>query len=56
VQAANSGRVVENAEVDREAPQPTIHVEERRLTLNDFLKTTVKINGSDLHLQAGRCR
>lgn len=34
-------------------PQPQIHVEERRLTLKDFLKTLVKINGSDLHLQEG---
>ena len=30
-----------------------IKVESRRLKLDDFLKTTVKINGSDLHLQAG---
>src|SRR5690606_15398378 len=29
-----------------------IHVEERRLSLKDFLKTVVKIGGSDLHLQA----
>ncbi|MGA2585374.1 MAG: PilT/PilU family type 4a pilus ATPase [Tepidisphaeraceae bacterium] len=36
-----------------EAPQPQIHVEQRKLSLLDFLKTTVKINGSDLHLQAG---
>ena len=35
-------------------PQPAIHVEERRLSLNDFLKTVVKINGSDIHLQAGQ--
>jgi twitching motility protein PilT len=47
------GTIVENADIDREVPQPEIHVEERRLTLHDFLKTTVKINGSDLHLQAG---
>jgi twitching motility protein PilT len=32
---------------------PEIKVEERRLKLDDFLKTMVKINGSDLHLQAG---
>ena len=42
----------ENADIDRDTPQPAIHVEERRLTLNDFLKTVVKINGSDLHLQS----
>src|SRR5215217_9149476 len=47
------GQVVENADIDRDTPQPHIHVEERRLTLHDFLKTAVKINGSDIHLQAG---
>jgi hypothetical protein len=41
-----------NADIDRTSPQPEIHVEERRLTLHDFLKTSVKINGSDIHLQA----
>jgi twitching motility protein PilT len=42
-----------NAEdVDRATPAPEIHVEERRLTLHDFLKTCVKINGSDVHLQS----
>ncbi len=41
----------ENADIDRDAPQPQIHVEERRLTLHDFLKTLVKVSGSDLHLQ-----
>src|SRR5882757_1894666 len=43
----------ENADIDRDGPQPQIHVEERRLKLDDFLKTAVKINGSDVHLQAG---
>lgn len=33
--------------------QPEIHVEERKLSLHDFLKTVIKVNGSDLHLQAG---
>jgi twitching motility protein PilT len=42
-----------NADIDRDASQPEIHVEERRLTLQDFLKTAIKINGSDIHLQAG---
>src|SRR5215207_167557 len=46
------GKVVENAEIDRDTPQPEIHVEERRLSLHDFLKTAVKMNGSDIHLQA----
>ena len=45
--------VKENADIDRDAPQPEIHVEERKLSLHDFLKTVVKINGSDLHLQSG---
>src|SRR3954469_809068 len=46
------GKVVDNADIDRDTPQPEIHVEERRLTLHDFLKTAVKVNGSDIHLQA----
>src|SRR5688572_25387594 len=45
-------QIIENADIDRDTPQPDIHVEERRLTLHDFLKTVVKANGSDLHLQA----
>ena len=47
------GPVVENADIDRDTPQPDIHVEERRLTLHDYLRTCIKINGSDVHLQAG---
>src|SRR5258707_10038819 len=53
VSTAKVGTVVENADIDRDTPQPEIHVEERRLSLHDFLKTAVKINGSDIHLQAG---
>jgi twitching motility protein PilT len=34
-------------------PQTQVRVEERRLTLHDFLKTAIKIGGSDIHLQAG---
>jgi twitching motility protein PilT len=49
---AKTGQIVENADIDRDTPQPHIHVEERKLSLHDFLKTVVKINGSDLHLQA----
>jgi twitching motility protein PilT len=53
VPGSHVGRVVENADdIDRDTPQPEIHVEERRLGLHDFLKTAVKINGSDIHLQA----
>jgi twitching motility protein PilT len=49
---AKVGQVVENADIDRDTPQPQIHVEERKLSLHDFLKTVIKSNGSDLHLQA----
>jgi twitching motility protein PilT len=50
---AGPSRIVENAELERPEEQPQIHVEERRLSLHDFLKTSIKINGSDVHLQAG---
>ena len=50
---ATTGQIIENADIDRDTPQPEIHVEERRLKLDDFLKTCIKINGSDVHLQAG---
>ena len=46
--------VKENAAEERDhTPQPEIHIEERQLRLIDYLKTSVKINGSDVHLQAG---
>jgi twitching motility protein PilT len=32
--------------------RPEIKVEERRLKLDDFCRTCIKINGSDIHLQA----
>ncbi len=51
--SSSTPQIIENADIDRDAPQPHIHVEERRLALHDFLKTVVKSNGSDLHLQAG---
>jgi twitching motility protein PilT len=47
-----SAKPADGTEPAHEAPIPHIHVEERRLTLLDFLKTVVKANGSDLHLQA----
>src|SRR5690349_18205770 len=50
--AQTTTEIIENADIDRDTPQPQIHVEERRLKLKDYLKTLVKINGSDLHLQA----
>ncbi|HEV2296299.1 MAG TPA: PilT/PilU family type 4a pilus ATPase [Tepidisphaeraceae bacterium] len=49
--AAQSTQFIENADIDRDTPQPEIHVEERSLKLHDYLKTCVKVNGSDLHLQ-----
>jgi twitching motility protein PilT len=41
------------AEVPTADSTSHVRVEERRLKLDDFLKTAVKINGSDIHLQAG---
>ena len=51
--ASTHAELVENADIDRDTPQPEIHIEERRLKLLDFCKTAVKVNGSDIHLQAG---
>jgi twitching motility protein PilT len=51
--ATKASQIVENAQIDRQSPQPQIHIEERRLSLLDFLKTAIKIGGSDVHLQAG---
>jgi len=48
-----TAQAVENADVDRTTAEPEIRVESRRPTLHDFLKTAIKINGSDIHLQAG---
>src|SRR5438105_15961050 len=50
---STKAEIVENADIDRDTPQPEIHIEERRLKLLDFCKTAVKVNGSDLHLQSG---
>ncbi|HWE95666.1 MAG TPA: PilT/PilU family type 4a pilus ATPase [Tepidisphaeraceae bacterium] len=47
------GQAVENAGIDRDSAQPHIHIEERKLALIDYLRTCIKINGSDVHLQAG---
>src|SRR5690554_59936 len=54
LETTKAGRIVQNAEDnnDTSTPQPQIHVEERKLTLHDFLKTCTKIGGSDVHLQA----
>jgi twitching motility protein PilT len=50
-----AAEIIANAEDEKDTstPQPAIHVEERQLTLHDFLKTVIKAKGSDLHLQAG---
>ncbi len=45
-----SAEPVASDESDVVAPQIT--VEERKLSLIDFLKTTIRLSGSDLHLQA----
>jgi twitching motility protein PilT len=50
---STKAELVENADIDRDTPQPEIHIEERRLKLLDFCKTAVKVNGSDIHLQGG---
>jgi twitching motility protein PilT len=46
---------VEIPEPVKDQPQshPQIEVGQRRLSLMDFLRTTIKVNGSDLHLQEG---
>ena len=50
--ATQAEPIVQNADIDHDTPQPHIHVEERKLSLLDFTKTLIKVNGSDLHLQA----
>ncbi len=47
---SKAGPIAANVEAPKSAA--SIHVEERRLSLHDFLKTVVKVGGSDLHLQA----
>lgn len=50
---AAANEIIDNAQEEKDTtPQPAIHVEERQLTLHDFLKTVIKAKGSDLHLQA----
>ena len=56
VESSRTGQIIENADIDRDTPQPEIHVEERKLSLHDFLKTCVKIRGSDLHFRRPACR
>src|SRR3982750_1543737 len=51
---STKAELVENADIDRDTPQPEIHIEERRLKLLDFCKTAVKGNGAGIPLQAGR--
>jgi twitching motility protein PilT len=41
------------SETDATSEPAHILVEERRLSLHDFLKTSVKLGGSDIHLQMG---
>lgn len=54
--SSNIMQGVETPERDSDTPvppPPQIVVETKRQTLLDFLKTTIKVGGSDLHLQAG---
>jgi twitching motility protein PilT len=51
--SAPTSQVSSAADAAENESSSEIHVEERRLTLHDFLKTAIKINGSDIHLQAG---
>lgn len=44
---------IEISEPEPQSPQSAIPVSDRRPSLVDFLKAAVKINGSDIHLQAG---
>ena len=50
---AHAEHAVPQPQVERDVPQPQIHIEERKLHLLDFLTQCVKLNGSDIHLQAG---
>lgn len=43
----------EEPETASHAPQAEIHVEDRSPKLVDFLRTCIKVKGSDVHLQAG---
>src|SRR5579872_4380070 len=47
-----SGQPVQTGNLNQDIPGPDIHIEERRWSLIDFLKYTIKANGSDLHLQS----
>ncbi len=53
ISSSKHNEAPENADIDRDTPQAEIHVEERKLSLHDFLKTCIKMNASDLHLQVG---
>lgn len=55
LQSSPSGAVesASNGTVEPEISQPQIHIEERHLSLLDFLRQCVKLGGSDVHLQAG---
>jgi twitching motility protein PilT len=39
-------------QVEEALAKPHIRIEERHLVLDDFLRTCIKLNGSDVHLQA----
>jgi twitching motility protein PilT len=50
--SAPTSQISSAADADSDSGPTEVRVEERRLTLHDFLKTAIKINGSDIHLQA----
>jgi twitching motility protein PilT len=47
------GAAVAAPPIEPDIQQPQIHIEERHLSLLDFLRQCVKLGGSDVHLQAG---
>jgi twitching motility protein PilT len=53
VESAFAATAVAPPPSDNDIPQPQIHIEERHLSLLDFLRQCIKLGGSDVHLQAG---
>jgi hypothetical protein len=51
VESGRSVAIVETTDLDCDTSHSESYVEEPKLSLRDFLKTCVKIGGSDLHLQ-----
>ncbi|HSZ58440.1 MAG TPA: PilT/PilU family type 4a pilus ATPase [Tepidisphaeraceae bacterium] len=51
--SAPVGAAVAAPPIEPDIQQPQIHIEERHLSLLDFLRQCIKLGGSDVHLQAG---